>query len=94
MVKSRSLAELFQSPAFQFHFQRHAAARLARLQFRPGTFYSTVKPYVPVLAMLSAWVAVMQDSYSWSSLLKESISVWHLGMGIALVLLWNLVCVR
>jgi exopolysaccharide biosynthesis polyprenyl glycosylphosphotransferase len=93
MVKSRSLAELFQSPAFQFHFQRHAAARLARLQFRPGTFYSTVKPYVPVLAMLSAWVAVMQDSYSWSSLLKESISVWHLGIGIALVLLWNLVCV-
>jgi hypothetical protein len=43
MMKSRSLAELFIGPVSQFNFLQRAGVRLARLQFRPCTFYRKLK---------------------------------------------------
>ena len=92
MEKSPSLAELFSGPSFQFNFLRHAAARLSRLQFRPGTFYSIAKPYVPFFALAAAWLWALRTSYGWSLVFQETISVRHIAVGVSLALVWNLLC--
>jgi exopolysaccharide biosynthesis polyprenyl glycosylphosphotransferase len=92
MVKSRTLSELFDGPSFQAHFLRNAAVRLARLQFRPGTFYSFAKPYVPLFAILAAWLVASHSTFGWADLPRETISVWHLAVAVALVIVWNLFC--
>ena len=92
MVKSRSLSELFGGPAIQWNFLRLASARLARLQFRSGTFYGTLKPFVPVLALIGAWMFALRVTYGWSGLFKETISVRHLVLGAFLAILWNVIC--
>jgi exopolysaccharide biosynthesis polyprenyl glycosylphosphotransferase len=92
MVKSRTLHELFGGPLFQENFLRGAAVRLARLQFRPGTFYRFAKPYVPLFAVAGAWLFASHTLFGWRDLFRESISLWHLAVVAALVIVWNLLC--
>jgi len=92
MVKSRALSELFDGPSFQANFLRHASVRVARLQFRPGTFYSFAKPYVPLAAILGAWLVASRATFPLADLPRETVSVWHLAVAGALVILWNLFC--
>ncbi len=92
MVKSRSLSELFNSPAIQLNFLRDVAVRLARLQFRPGTFYSSIKPYVPAVALIGAWSFALRTSAGWSNLFRETISVRHLAEAACLIVLWSWLC--
>ena len=92
MVKSRSLSELFSAPAIQLNFLSDVAVRLARLQFRPGTFYSSIKPYVPAIALFAAWSFALRTSVGWSNLFRETISVRHLAEAACLVVFWSSIC--
>jgi exopolysaccharide biosynthesis polyprenyl glycosylphosphotransferase len=69
------------------------AVRLARLQFRPGTFYSQAKPYIPIVALAGAWLGVLRETYGWDHLLNETISLRHIVVGVGLALVWNLICI-
>ncbi len=92
MVKSRSLSELFSAPSIQFNFLRDVAVRLARLQFRPGTFYSLIKPYVPGVALLGAWAFALRTKAGWSNLFRATISVRHLAEAVCLMIVWSSIC--
>jgi exopolysaccharide biosynthesis polyprenyl glycosylphosphotransferase len=92
MIRSSSLSESFCEFFNNFDFLRHEAIRLARLQFRPGTFYSVSKPYVPFVALIGAWLVMIRTDYGWAYIFGQTISVRHLLVGILIAVAWSLMC--
>ena len=66
--------------------------RLARLQFRPGTFYTRLLTYIPIAALGLSWVLWMRHSDNGNTLLDDTISLRHLVLAGLMFVVWNFVC--